>query len=110
MITLSNKSLLDTSPFVETPYPPPKDVGIAQGVLEGVFAADFVISTSVDGKEYSQVAKGVFRSFAGEEIIRFSPHTARYVKFEVLSTTGKKLGRAPFDTLPLKLCELSLFE
>ena len=96
--------------FVETPVPPPKDVGMVQGLLEGVFPTDFVISLSTDGENYEEVARGVFRSFAGEEIIRFAPQKARYVKFEILSTTGQRLGRSPFDTLPLKLCEISLFE
>jgi hypothetical protein len=98
------------APFVKTPFPPPQNVGEAQGMLEGVFPAEFIISLSKDGKNYTEAVKGVFRSFTGEEIVRFSKSTARYVKFQVLSTTGKILGRAPYDALPLKLCELSVFE
>ncbi len=88
----------------------PKTVGLAQSTLEAVFPAEYVISTSVDGKSYEVCAEGVFRTFTGEEIVRFNPCEVRYVKLDVLSTTGKRLGREAYKDIPLKIAELSLFE
>ena len=99
------------SPRIEAPVPPPPNVGPIQAMMKGGFALEYVISASRDGEKYDECARGIFRTFAGEEIVRFKEACeARYVKLEVLSTAGKRLGRKPYDTLPLKLCELSLFE
>ena len=95
---------------METPWPPPADVGLVQGQMEAVFPVDYIISTSVDGVNFQKRAEGIFRTFTGEEIVRFDTHEARYVKLEVFSTTGSRLGRAPYDKVPLKIAELSLFE
>lgn len=77
---------------------------------EAIFPLDYVISTSLDGKSFEVAAEGIFRTFAGEEIVRFAKRNARYVKLSVFSTTGKRLGREPYDKNPLKIAELSLFE
>lgn len=88
----------------------PQTVGLAQSTLEAVFPAEYVISTSVDGVSFDVCAKGVFRTFTGEEIVRFDSRDARYVKLDVLSTTGKRLGRAAYKDIPIKIAELTLFE
>lgn len=86
------------------------DMGVIMGHRESVFPLEYVISLSTDGKNFGKVAEGLFRTFAGEEIVRFEKTNARYVKLSVLSTTGKRLGREPYQNNPMKIAELSLFE
>ena len=95
---------------IKTPWPPPREVGPVQGKLEAVFPLEYIISTGTDGVHFEKRAEGIFRTFTGEEIVRFEPHDARYVRLEVLSTTGKRLGRELYVNEPLKIAELSLFE
>jgi hypothetical protein len=95
---------------LENPPSTPKTIAFAQSSLEAVFPAEYVISTSVDGSSFEVCAKGVFRTFTGEEIVRFDKREARYVKLDVLSTTGKRLGRSAYVDIPVKIAELSLFE
>jgi len=95
---------------MQTPWPPPANVGLVQGEMEAVFPVDYVISTSIDGVNFEKKSEGIFRTFTGEEIVRFDTHEARYVRLEVFSTTGSRLGRAPYDKVPLKIAELSMFE
>ena len=95
---------------LETPWPPPANVGLVQGEMEAAFPVDYIISTSKDGVNFEKCAEGIFRTFTGEEIVRFAPREARYVRLEALSTTGSRLGRVPYDKVPLKIAEISLFE
>lgn len=95
---------------LSVPPSTPKTVGFAQASIEAVFPVEYVISTSVDGKSFEVCAEGIFRTFAGEEIVRFDARDARYVKLDVLSTTGKRLEREAYKNIPLKIAELSLFE
>lgn len=95
---------------LETPWPPPQNVGLVQGMMEAPFPVDYRISASVDGVNFETCAEGIFRTFTGEEIVRFESREARYVRLEVFSTTGSRLGRAPYDKTPLKMAEISLFE
>ena len=78
--------------------------------MEAAFPVDYRISTSTDGKNYTLADEGIFRTFSGEEIVKFEPRKARLVKLELLSTVGSRLGRAPYDKIPMKLAELTLFE
>lgn len=48
----------------------------------------FTVSVSEDGQTFNEVANGVCRVFGDENIIRFAPTTARYVRFDVLDTVG----------------------
>ena len=93
---------------IVTPVPPPPNVGLVQGEMEAMFPADYTISTSTDGVNFVKRAEGVFRTFTGEEIVRFDTHEARYVKLVSKETTGKRLGRAPYDSAPMKIAEISL--
>ena len=63
------------------------------------FAHDYRISVSNDGETFTQVARGVFRSFGGEEIVRFAPCTARFLRLEILSTCGKA---SFFPSMPMR--------
>lgn len=95
---------------LKNPPSTPETVAFAQGSLEAGFPVDHIISTSADGKDFKECARGIFRTFTGEEIVRFDTHEARFIKLEVLSTTGSRLGRAAYVSLPAKMAELTLFE
>ena len=57
------------------------------------FPTKLRVSTSTDGVSYTAKAEVTCRIFSGEQMIPFEKTTARYVKFEILSTVGT-------DTLP----------
>lgn len=86
------------------------NIGDIMAKMEAVFPVDYRISTSSDGKNYTLADEGIFRTFSGEEIVKFEPLEARYLKLELLSTVGSRLGRAPYDKIPMKLAEITLFE
>ena len=69
----------------------------------------YAISTSIDGESYTMRAKGVFRMIHGEEIIRFDAHNARYIRLEILSTTGQNSQRNKYFDVPLSMGELTLY-
>ena len=72
------------------------------------FASRYEILTSTDGIHFESCDKGQIRCFSGEEILRFPARKARFVKFRVLSLTGRE-WRPYFDDLTLHVAELSLF-
>ena len=74
------------------------------------FPYAYRISTSWDGKCFKPVASGVFRIFSGEDIIRFEQHTARFVKLEILSTTGANSERSAYKNAKIAIAELTLYE
>ena len=78
--------------------------------LEAIFPVAYRIHTGLDGVNYELCDEGVFRTFSGEEIVKFEPRVAKFVKIELLDTTGSRLGRAPYDKIPMKLAELTLFK
>ena len=84
--------------------------GIPTALAASSFPVDYKISVSSDGEEFKTVAEGLFRAFAGEDIVRFDTESARYVRLDVLSTTGSRYGKAPYSEAPLKIAEISLFE
>lgn len=68
------------------------------------------ISTSDDGKEYTVRAIGRLRRIAIEDIIPLGEHTARFIKFEVLSTIGYEYGRAEYVNSNLHLGGLTVYK
>ena len=74
------------------------------------FARDFVISASLDGENYETVRDGLFRNFGGEEIIRFEPTRARFIKLSVKNTVGKCSNWQAYADVPLEISEITLFE
>jgi len=73
------------------------------------FACRYRISTSVDGLNFTEQAKGVLRVFGAEEIIPFPPHSARYLKLEVLSTTGAESTYPALADARVQIGELTVF-
>ena len=72
--------------------------------------ADVAIYTSTDGKSFVKQADHYCRIFADEDIIRFAPHNARYIRFDVLSTVGAYGGNAEFADAKAGIGNLTVFE
>ena len=96
-------------------YPPRiimKKLRLAEIPIEDManaFAVEYRVSTSIDGKNFTEQADGFFRIFGGENYIIFPMHKARYVKFEALSTAGKYSGRKDHADAKLSIGELTVF-
>lgn len=73
------------------------------------FPAQYVLSASVDNKEFKVVSQGRFRVFSAEEMLRINPTTARYLKLEILTTVGKDCQRPQFADAKVVLGELTPF-
>ena len=72
--------------------------------------ADVAIYTSKDGKVFEKQADAYCRIFADENIIRFAPTDARYVRFDVLSTVGRYSGKPKYADAKAAIGNLALFE
>ena len=84
--------------------------GIHPNFAEAQIPVDYEIHASLDGKNFTRIADGIFRSFAGEEIVTFEPCRTRFIRFEILSTTGSRLGIAEYKNVPARMAEISIFE
>ncbi len=82
---------------------------LSDNVFVASFACRYRISTSADGKHFTPQAEGIIRVFGAEEILTFPAHSARYLKFEVLSTTGQESEYPKFRDLPVLIGELTIF-
>lgn len=74
------------------------------------FPTKIRISTSLDGESYKTAAETICRVFGGEQIITFPKVTARYVKFEVLSTVGQDNLPKPYADTNITIGNISLFK
>lgn len=73
------------------------------------YVSEYRISVSRDGKGYETVAEGLIRVFGKEELITFAPVSARYVKFEVVSTTGRACELPRYRDTTVRIGELTIF-
>lgn len=74
------------------------------------FVSEYAVSVSVDGINYKECAHGRIRVYGGEHIITFPEVNARYVKFNVIDTTGRFGGyERYYNSLPC-IAELSVFQ
>ena len=87
-----------------------RKIGLRSEYAEAHLPIDYIISTSSDGVNYEKCAEGLFRSLAGEEIVRFAPTNARFVKLEILSNAGSRSEKPMFANINTRLAEISLFE
>lgn len=76
----------------------------------GGFAAECEISVSCDGKNYEKCTDGPVRIYGAEVIFSFESRRARYVKFEVKSTIGKRSGIPQHRDCQLLMNEITIFE
>lgn len=74
------------------------------------FPCHYVISTSLDGKQFTKKAEGWFRTFGAEDIIRLENHQARYIRLEVLSTIGRNSHRKDFVDANVSIGELTPYQ
>ena len=96
-------------------YPTPilRKPGLTGADLEAIAAsipADYAVYTSVDGIHFDLKADGYCRVFADENIIRFPVTEARYVRFDVLTTTGKYSENPEFSDVNVSIGNLTIFE
>ena len=73
------------------------------------FPARYRISVSCDNENFTPVTAGRFRIFGGEETIRFAKQKARYLRLEILSTTGEDWGREETAEATLQIAEITLW-
>lgn len=73
------------------------------------YVSEYAISVSDNGKDYKLVTSGRLRVFGKEELITFEPVKARYVKFEVISSTGKACELPKYANSPVRIGELTVF-
>lgn len=97
----TRRLLRKTSPVDLTKY----SVLITSG-----FPTKIRISASLDGENYSLCRETLCRVFGDEEIITFKRVSARYVKFEVLSTVGKDNVPKPYADSKITIGNISLFK
>ena len=83
--------------------------GIKDKFAVASFACRYRVSTSLDGEEFTLQTEGNLRVFGAEEIIPLPPHTARYLKFEVLSTTGRESAYPAFRDQTVQIGELTVY-
>ena len=72
--------------------------------------ADVEIYTSRDGKDFTKQADFYCRIFGDEDIIRFTPHDARYVRFDILTTVGAYSSKAEYADAKTGIGNLTVFE
>ena len=70
--------------------------------------ADDEVHPFCDGIEYTVCREGGIRTYGGEEILTFNETSARFVKFEVLSTVGLEFERKTYCDATLHLGGLIL--
>ena len=73
------------------------------------FPFRYAVSTSTDGENFTLRAEGVFRVFCGDNIIRFAPHEARYIRLEILSTVGQNSHCKEYMDVPILMGELAVY-
>jgi hypothetical protein len=74
------------------------------------FPTKIRVSASLDGNDYTVCAEAICRVFGDEQIITFNTVTARYIKFEVLSTVGKDNVPKPYADTHITIGNISLFK
>lgn len=96
------------------PVPMTRELLEAAGIPAPAMLARFCsacrVSTSVDGANFSECANGLIRVFGGEEMIRFAPRSARFVKFEVLSTIGRASDLPAYADARPAIGELTIYK
>lgn len=73
------------------------------------FPFRYAVSTSADGDNFTLRAEGVLRVICGDNIIRFAPHEARYIRLEILSTIGQNSHCKEFMDAPVLMGELTVY-
>ena len=88
---------------------PLMDAGVDLAARTAQFVSRLRISTSCDAEHYTPCCERIVRMFGREEIFRFPETTARYVKFEVLSSVGRESDYPQFENATVSIAELTIF-
>ena len=86
-----------------------KAEGAAEPEKMAGFLSGYRISASLDGERFEPCAEGIIRVFGAEEIIRFEPVCARYIRVDMLSTVGRESGLEKYRDARLTVGELTVF-
>ena len=73
------------------------------------FPAEYRIFASDDGENFAQIASGHFRIFGGEETVRFPTVKTRFIRLQILSSTGIAWGEEETAGSPLTIGEITLW-
>ncbi len=76
--------------------------------LQG-FVSKYRISVSSDGKEYKEVKRGVIKVFGDEVILDFAPTSAKFIKFEALSTVGYESDFPKYLDANVRIANISIY-
>lgn len=70
----------------------------------------FEVFTSVDGVNYEKQAEDISRMFGGENVVTFSPTSARYVRLDLHSTVGADAFPQIYGDAKCSIGNLAVFE
>ncbi len=73
------------------------------------FPCEYRVAVSDDGEVFRRVAVGAFRLFGAEETVRFEKNKVRFIRLEILSTTGKAWGEEEAAESKLTVGEITLW-
>ena len=73
------------------------------------FPAEYRIFISDDGENFAQIASGHFRIFGGEETVRFPAVKTRFIRLQILSSTGIAWGEEETAGSPLTIGEITFW-
>lgn len=73
------------------------------------FPCEYRIFVSEDGETYAQIASGHFRIFGEEETVRFPTVKTRFIRLQILSSTGKAWGEEETAGSPLTIGEITFW-
>ena len=94
VIDMKREESVSAIAYVNPTHPPKvREDAYARTRFHVKFPRKYRISTSLDGVEYTVCREGGIRTYGGEEILTFNETSARFVKFEVLSTVGLESER-----------------
>ena len=88
-------------------YPQIPERGISGGYAH--YISDYEYYVSVDDIHYEKVASGMYREFGGEQLVRIKPVEARWVRLNVLSTTGSASRKPGYTDAEVHIGELDIY-
>lgn len=73
------------------------------------YISDYEYYVSTDNVHYEKVSTGMYREFGGEQIVRIKPVEARWVRLNVLSTTGSASRKPGYTDKEVRIGELDVY-
>lgn len=85
------------------------EAGLYPNNIVTQYVSEYAIYVSDNGTDYKHVTSGRLRVFGKEELITFEPVKARYLKFEVISSTGRACELPKYADSIVRIGELTVF-